>query len=221
LAVESIKHEIETVNNNLTQGINMKIRNILFAFIILLAFNSLPVMALGQGYNAGIGLGSSSFQLNESGLISNFSSVTSASSFSDSSTTLTVFAGIQLDEYLSIDMDFLILGDITSTQGGVKTKLFDVSSLAMTVGLSHALSESITGFGRIGIHMWDVSESSDNFSSIDTAVDLTYGLGLDINLYGDKSRQLRIQWNRYQYDGVYIDTSDTFTMSLLFLFGDS
>jgi hypothetical protein len=62
--------------------------------------------------------------------------------------------------------------------------------------------------------MWDASESNDKLSGIDTAEDLT--CGLDINVYGDKSRQLRIQWNRYQYDGVFIDTNDTFILKLPF-----
>jgi hypothetical protein len=109
------------------------------------------------------------------------------------------FGGIQLDEFLSIDMDLLILGEITSNQAGVKIRLIDVFSLAMAVSLSRALSESIRGSERPGIYMWDASESNDNLSSIDTAEDLT--CGLDINVYGDKSRQLRIQWNRYLYPG--------------------
>ncbi len=197
----------------------MKTRNIHFIFILLMTFNSLPVMAFGQGFRFGVGLGSSSFELNEPGLISKYSSVTTTSNITDSATALTIFGGIEFDEYLSLNTDLLILGDITSSQGGLKTKLFDVSSIAITADLSQPLSESITGFVRLGIHSWDISEGDDNSSSIDTAVDLTYGLGLNINIYGDKSRQIRVQWNRYEYDGVFIDTSDTVTLSLMFLFG--
>ncbi len=90
----------------------------------------------------------------------------------------------------------------------------------MTVGLSQPLSNSINGFGRIGVHLWDVSKGTNNDNSLGNAVDLTYGLGLDINVYGDRSRQMRLQWNHYNYDGVYIDSNDTFSLSLLFLFGE-
>lgn len=189
---------------------------IILAFLLLAPFTA---QAASEGYNLGIGIGSSNFQLNEAGIISGLGNASNNSSFTDSATSFTFFGGIQLDQHLSVDMDLLLLGDITATENGIKTKLFDVSSLAITVGLSQPFNANITGTGRLGVHLWDVSESTNNDDSLGNAVDLTFGLGLDINVYGDRSRQLRLQWNHYEYDGVYLDSNDTFSLSLLFLFG--
>jgi hypothetical protein len=87
------------------------------------------------------------------------------------------------------------------------------------VALSNQVTERIRLFGRIGTHFWDISESSGALNTINNAVDLTYGLGVDINIYGDRSRQLRLQWNHYEYDGVFIDNGDIISVSLLFQIG--
>jgi len=114
----------------------------------------------------------------------------------------------------------LISGDITTTEAGQLIKLFDVSSLAITLALGKQFSERIGLFAHLGAHFWDISESSGNLDTINSAVDITYGIGMDVNVYGDRSRQLRIQWNHYEYDGVFIDDSDILSVNLLFLIGD-
>jgi hypothetical protein len=187
--------------------------------LVLLVLFSLDAGAAEGKYSLGLGIGKSQFDLNEANIIANYSSLTSTSTFTDSSTAFTFFGGIQLDQYLSLEADFLFAGDVVATDAGQQIKLFDVSTLAFTVALSKRVSESIRLFARLGAHWWDISASFGDQPTINNAVDLTYGLGADFNLYGDGSRQLRVQWNHYEYDGVFIDYSDTLTMSLLFLFG--
>lgn len=165
------------------------------------------------------GIGNSQFKLNESNLIADFTGLTGASSFNDSATAFGLMGGMRLDEYLSLEVDFLISGDISAREGGRTFKLFDVSTLAITLLLANQVSDRVNLFARLGVHMWDISESFGNLDTINSAVDLTYGLGADINLYGDRSRQMRIQWNRYEYDAIYIESSDTISLSLLFLLG--
>ena len=197
----------------------MKTRYLNSMLLVPLLLLTLEATAAEGKYSLGLGLGKSLFELNETNIIANYSSLSSSSSFTDSSTAFTFFGGIQLDEYLSLDAEFLAGGDIVATEAGQQFKLFDVSSLAFTLALSKRVSESIRLFTRLGIHWWDISASFGDQPTINNAVDLTYGLGADINLYGDRSRQLRVQWNHYEYDGVFIDYSDTLTLSLLFLFG--
>jgi hypothetical protein len=187
--------------------------------LVLLVLFSLDANAAEGKYSLGLGLGKSQFDLNESNIVANYSSLTSSSTFTDSSTAFTFFGGIQLDPYLSLEMDFLAAGDIVASDAGQQYKLFDVSTLAFTVALSKRVSESVRLFARLGGHWWDISASFGDQPTINNAFDLTYGLGADLNVYGDGSRQLRVQWNHYEYDGVFIDYSDTLTMSLLFLFG--
>ncbi len=101
-----------------------------------------------------------------------------------------------------------------------KVKLFNISTLALTAALSRQVSESTRFFGKIGAHIWDISESSAGLETVDTAVDITYGLGADINLYDTTSRQLRVQWNHYEYDGVFVNSNDVISVSLMFMLGN-
>jgi hypothetical protein len=187
--------------------------------LILLMFLSLDAIAQDSYYYLGLGLGNSNFQLNQSNIVADYASLTGASSFTDSATAFSLFGGMQLDQYVSLEMDILTAGDISAKQAGQTIKLFDVSTLAITVALSKQVSERVRLFGRIGMHWWDISESFGDLEIINNAVDITYGLGADINVYGDRSRQLRVQWNHYEYDGIYIDSNDTLSLSLLFLIG--
>ena len=53
--------------------------------------------------------------------------------FNDSATAFSLYSAMQLDEYLSLETDLLIAGDITARESGPAIKLFDVSSFAVTV----------------------------------------------------------------------------------------
>ena len=174
-----------------------------------------------NGYYLGLGLGQSSFQLNESNIVTDYVQLSSASSFTDSASSFNFYGGIPFDEYLSLEFDIVLSGDIAAREGNQKIKLFDVSTLAVTAMLSKPVSENMKLFGRLGAHMWDISESSSGLQTINNAVDITIGFGADINVYGDQSRQLRVQWNHYEYDGIYIDNNDILSISLLFQLGGS
>lgn len=183
----------------------------------ILLMISIPAFSEEGDFYFGLGIGQSQFKLNEPTLINSYL-LSNNSTFSDTSTAISFYSGIKLDEYLSLEADIVLTGDITATSNLQTTKLFNVSGLSLTAMLSTQLSERVTLFGRMGAIFWDISESSDNLTTINNAVDITYGGGLDINLYGSADRQLRLQWNHYEYDGVFINSSDAFTASLLFLF---
>ncbi len=197
-------------------------RKLISNLILLTVLVLLPVSATAEpgSYLLSLGIGNSNFQLNQPGIVAGFSPpLTGSSTFSDSATAFSFYGAKRLDEYLTLEADLLFSGDITATEAGQIIKLFDVSSLAFTLALGKNFSERIALFGRLGAHFWSISESSVDLDTINNAVDLTYGIGMDVNLYGDRSRQLRIQWNHYEYDGVFIDDSDTLTVNLLFLIG--
>lgn len=189
--------------------------------IFLALLMSLSGKSYAQEYRFALApaIGQSSFELNEANIIADYASLSSSSSFVDNPTSFSFLGGMQLDEYLSVEMDLLIAGDISADEAGRRFKLFDVTTVAFTLMLSYPLGERSSLFGRIGVHLWDISQSFGNLDTINNATDLTYGLGADINLYGDKSRQLRIQWNHYEYDGIYLESSDTLSLGLLFLIG--
>ena len=118
-----------------------------------------------------------------------------------------------------METELLFMGDITARDAGQTFKIFNVSTFAITATLGKQLTPRTRLFTRLGIHSWNISESSRNVDTNNGGEDLTYGFGADFNVYGGSSRQLRIQWNHYEYDGIFIDSSDTLSMSLLFLIG--
>jgi hypothetical protein len=184
--------------------------------LITISTNS---FASKPSYYLGVGVGQSSFEFNEPNIIADYSQLTATSRIKDDATAFSFYGGIPFDEYLSLEFDFVLTGDISAKEANLNRKLFDVSTLAITAMLSKPLSENSRFFGRLGAHLWDISESSGELDTINNAVDLTFGFGIDINVYGDRSRQLRVQWNHYEYDGIYLDDSDLFSVSLLFELG--
>lgn len=199
--------------------VKMKKENYFSALLVMLMFLSLKAVAEDGRFSVSVGLGTSQFDLNEASLVANYSALSGSSEFNDSATSFSLYGAMRLDEYLTLETDLLLAGDIVATEAGQAIKLFDVSSLAVNLALAKQVGERSRVFARMGTHFWDISESSGSLNTINSAVDLTYGFGIDINLYGDRSRQLRIQWNHYEYDGVFINDSDTLSVNLLFLIG--
>lgn len=185
--------------------------------LLLMASLSGNAFAEDLGLFLGLGLGSSQYQLNEANIIADYGSLSNASRFNDEPTSFSFFGGWRLDELMALELDFLMAGDITAREAGRQFKLFDVSTLALTLAISTAIGERTRIFGRLGVHMWDLTVGGD-LDSINSAVDPTYGLGADINLYGDRSRQLRVQWNHYEFDGTYVDDSSALSLGILFAF---
>lgn len=193
----------------------------LIKYLILACMVMLQPTQVAAEYNlfsVSVGIGNSNFQLNQPGIVTSYG-LSGSNEFNDSATAFSLYGAMQFDEYLSLEADLLIAGDITVVELGQVIKLFDVSSFAVTVALAKPVGARSRIFARLGAHFWDISESSGNWGTINNAVDLTYGIGMDVNLYGDRSRQLRIQWNHYEYDEVFIIDSDTITLNLLFLLG--
>lgn len=186
--------------------------------MILIAIST-NVFASNSSYYLGLGVGQSSFEFNDPNIIADYTQLSNASRIKDDATAFSFYGGIPFDEYLSLEFDFVLAGDISAKEANRNRKLFDVSALAITAMLSKPISENSRFFGRLGAHLWDISKSSGNLDTINNAVDLTFGFGIDINVYGDKSRQLRVQWNHYEYDGIYLEDSDIVSVSLLFTLG--
>ena len=190
-----------------------------YLVLILMSLGGADARAEEGKFSWGLGVGNSQFELNKAELVASNTALTGATSFEDSSTAFNLFGGMRLDQYLSLELDLLFAGDVVARDAGRSFKLFDVSSFAATLALSRQVYESTRLFARLGVSFWDISESAQGFDTINSGIDLTYGLGADINLYGDRSRQLRVLYNHYEYDGIFIDSSDTFTLGLLFLIG--
>ena len=200
----------------------MKFRYAITLLLFAQMLVSMNAMAEEGSFSIGVGLGYSSFNLNETNLINTNPDLNPGAQFDDTATTFNLYGAWIMDDHFALELDLVFAGDITASDSGIKYKLFDVTTLATTLAYNHRVSENIKLFGRFGVHLWDISQGSSSYyynNSISSAVDLTYGLGVDFSLFGNRARQLRLQWNHYEYDGVFINDDEIFSLNLIFVFG--
>ena len=200
----------------------MKFRYAIILLLFAQMLVSTNVMAEEGSFSIGVGLGYSSFNLNETNLINTNPDLNPGAQFDDTATTLNLYGAWLMDDHFAMELDLVFAGDITASDSGIKYKLFDVTTLATTLAYNQRVSEGIKLFARFGVHLWNISDGSSSgyySNSISSAVDLTYGLGVDFSLFGNRARQLRLQWNHYEYDGVFINDNDIFSLNLIFVFG--
>ncbi len=81
----------------------------------------LPLQAQAGGYYLGLGLRQSQIELNESNIINEFSDISSTSSFADSATSFSFFAGLPLDRYLGPESRFCFLSRHSGHQCRLKS----------------------------------------------------------------------------------------------------
>lgn len=129
-----------------------------------------------------------------------------------------MFGGYQFDNHLAIESTYVVVGDVVARNDGVSRKLFSTEGLTVSGVLRQDVKEHVTLFGKLGGYFWDVTDAQHNPGRSSDGMDLTYGVGADINIYGNKSRRVRVQWNRYGYDDVFIKQADVATIGALFMF---
>lgn len=191
-----------------------------YIFIALVLFG-MPSILLADDtgdFTATVEIGSVSSNLNTSNVINKFTALTPASSIDDNTSALLLSFSYRLDDYLSIGSDFITAGAITATESGTSYKLFTTETVSVYARIRSKLSERFTLYGKLGVHLWTLSENQAVPGGLDDSVDITYGIGTYINLYGAGNRQLNIQWNRYQYNGVYVEDQDVISLGILFIF---
>jgi Outer membrane protein beta-barrel domain len=193
----------------------MRLFNTVFLLLILLQTTH---SAQAENFTASIDIGSASADVNINSIINKYAQLSPSSSISSDSNTLIISFGYTLDDYLSIGADLLISGSITASESGTKYKLFSADTLSIYARMGTSISPRFSIFGKLGMHVWSLSENLDSPGGLDDGVDLTYGVGTNINLYGESNRQLQIQWNHYEYNGVYVNSQDVVSIGILFLF---
>jgi len=162
----------------------------------------------------GLAIGTSLLGLNKSNLVSSFSAATTASSFNHDDFTFSIYGGYLLDRLLAVEFGFAQLGSVIATTSGVSSKLFNISSLYIDTLMMHRYNKNAGIYARVGAHFWDIGTSSG--SSISNGTNLMLGAGIELNIYGGADRVIRVEGTHYQFDRVYLDSSDTLTLNLVF-----
>lgn len=160
----------------------------------------------------GVGLGLTNFSVNKSSV----PSLTAASSVDSNSYNLNVFAGYQFDPFLGIELDYLGGGSVTATSHGQTTKLFNVGLTTLSATMGAPLNDNVRLYAKLGGTSWRFSsqqgvDANDGFGP-------SAGLGADINLYGGSERKLRIEYNYYHLDKVYVKSASSLSINAVFYF---
>lgn len=182
----------------------------------LLAVNIIacPVHAdeLGSKLYAGLGLGTANFSVNRESI----SALTGASSVNASSYNLNVFTGYQFDQFLGIQLDYMGGGSLTATSQGKTNKLFDVSLITISATMGAPLNDNLRIYAKLGGTSWRFSSQQN--VALNDGFGPSAGLGADINLYGSSERRLRIEYNYYHLDKVYVKNASSLSINAVFYF---
>ena len=197
----------------------MKSQNLAQAAAIALVVFSTPTVAentsFAQSIYFGVGVAQTDIDINQQN-IKAINSLPAQTGFDNQGGSYSIFLGTKLDRYLSLEMAYSELGDIQMMQNNQTTELFSVDAISVTSALSYPLSQNTDIYAKLGVAEWKIENETSFFK--DSGTGLTYGVGLDINLYNSKSRALRIDWMHQAFDEISINSSDTISLSMVFNF---
>lgn len=159
---------------------------------------------------AGLGLGLVNFAANKSSI----PSLSATSSVDSNSYNLNLFAGYQLDPFLGFEIDYIGKGGLTATDQGQTTKLFDVDLTTVAATIGTAVNDNIRIYTKLGGTFWNFS-SQQNVKAND-GFGPSVGFGADINLYGGDDRKLRIEYNYYHLDRVFVKDASNLSINAVF-----
>ncbi|MCY1392139.1 Outer membrane protein A precursor [compost metagenome] len=138
----------------------MQLRNLAIASL----FSLLSFQALAAGDDKGLyfGAGVTSIEADDSSL-------------GGDDNSYKVFAGYRLNSYLAFEGAYVDLGELEDNN-----LKFDGRSVQAAAHLGFPVGDRIRVFGSVGAHAWD---SDGNVEDDDTGVDLTYGAGVEMDVF--------------------------------------
>lgn len=188
---------------------------LLFFISSLISSNVLATSGPYEHWYFGFGIVTTDIQLNNDNL-------TSINNFSDQVTlennTFGVqgFIGYQFDEHVALEWGFTDMGDININDGNTTQKFMSVSTSYLDAVLSQRINDSLTLFTQGGIAYWDtVYEGNDNQTN---GTGLHFGAGMDINIFNNQDRMLRVKWEYLGADNILIGNTSSVSASILFTF---
>jgi len=162
----------------------------------------------------GLGIGLSLLAYNKSNIATAFAAASNNSSLNNNDFTFNIFGGYQLDPFLGLEFGISQLSNTIATTNGTPTKLFNTYTAFIDAIMTHRYNDKAALYGKIGAHFWNLGSNSS--TTLTEGTDLSLGAGLEFTLSGDTGHVVRIGWNRYLFNNIYIDTVDTVSLSLVF-----
>lgn len=167
-----------------------------------------------SGY-AGFGLTTTDLTLNNENLSQRYSD-NGNSTFNQNGNAFKAFLGFQLDPLLGIELGYTSFGELVMSGNGEKSNLFTSDGLYLSTTATKPITKNVTAMAKAGMFFWTLYDNADD--SIEDGQGITYGAGLDLNLYGGKERTLLIEWEHYSFSDVALKDGDTIGASIKFNF---
>jgi len=164
---------------------------------------------------AGVGVGATDLTFNETNLSAMYSGG-SDSSFRQGGNTFKLFAGYQFDPLLGVELGVTRFGEIVMDSIPVQRNLFTVDAVYVDAVVTRPVFKNIDVQAKLGMSFWSLTDDDEN--DIESGQGLTYGAGLNIDIYGSKERTLLIEWERYNFSGVALKEADVISASIKFRF---
>jgi len=178
-----------------------------------------PQSITNQGigtWQIGLGIGQSKLNANQNNLNDSFSSTTSTSSYNNDGFMFRVVGRYNFDPFLGLEFGIVDLGNTIATTNNIDSKLFSTLSGFVSTTMSMHYKENIAIYAKIGAHFW--SQDLNANKNLADGTNLMLGAGILFNIYGGTNRMMSIDWDHYQFDGVYLESIDAFSVNLVFNF---
>ena len=120
-----------------------------------------------------------------------------ASSCDDTDTAWKIYGGLEVNEFISMEVGYADLGEATVT--GATTGSADVNGMTIAVVGTYAITPSFTLLGRGGMNILnlEVNETTGGVSTNDGDTDVAWSLGLGAQYNLNKSVGLRVEYERF------------------------
>jgi OOP family OmpA-OmpF porin len=196
-----------------------KIQRILLLPTILLSLFVAPQVQattddefIPAGY-FGVGLTSTDLTLNDENLSQTYAG-NDSSIFNQNGNAFKLFLGYQYDPLLGLELGYTSFGEMVMSGGGSKSNLFNTDGIYFSTTVTKSITKNITATAKAGMFFWTLFDNADD--PLEEGQGITYGAGLDLNLYGGKERTLLVEWEHYAFSDVSLKDGDTIGVSLKF-----
>ncbi|WP_433741070.1 outer membrane beta-barrel protein [Pseudomonas putida] len=130
---------------------------------------------------------------------------TDESRLNDDDNSYKAYAGYRVNSYLAFEGAFVDLGQFKD-----KDLDFEGKSVQASAHLGLPIGDRIRVFGSVGAHAWD---ADGNASDDDTGVDLTYGAGVEVDVF--RNIGVRAEYEILEVGNINLNQT---TASAYFLF---
>lgn len=137
-----------------------------------------------------------------------------ASACDDTDTAWKIYGGLEVNEFISMEVGYVDLGEATIT--GTTTGSAEVNGMTIAVVGTYAIAPSFTLIGRGGMNILnlEVNETTGGVPSNDGDTDVAWSLGVGAQYNLNKSVGFRVEYERF-FDVGDADTTGEADVDLI------